>query len=80
MSSNGDLDIRLAYTPRNHALHVYTDSMDKLLMKLDGVESWGDEDVRKRRRDVVKAIEEEASSLERQWMNAWRLYINNRKE
>jgi len=80
MSSEGDLDIRLAYTPRNHALHVYTDSMDKLLMKLDGVESWGDEEVRKRRRDVVKAIEEEANSVERQWMNAWRLYNNNGKE
>jgi hypothetical protein len=26
-------------------------------------------------RDVVKMIEEEASSVERQWMNAWRLYI-----
>ena len=80
MSSDGDSDIRLAYTARNHALHEYTDSMDKLLMKLDGVESWGDEEVRKRRRDVVKAIEGEASSVERQWTNARRLYINNRKE
>lgn len=80
VSSDGDSDTRLAYTARNHALHVYMDSMDKLLMKLDGVESWGNEDVRKRRRDVVKTIEEEASSVERQWMNAWRLYINNRKE
>ncbi|EDR09653.1 uncharacterized protein LACBIDRAFT_318938 [Laccaria bicolor S238N-H82] len=78
--SDGDSDVRLAYTARNHALHAYTDSMDKLLMKLDGVESWGDANVRKRRRDIVKTIEKEASSVERKWMNAWKLYTNNRKE
>jgi hypothetical protein len=59
MSSDGDLDTRLAYTARNHALHVRMDSMDKLLMKLDGVESWGNEGVRKRRREPQRCGEDD---------------------
>jgi len=67
---------KLAYTSKNYALHQYVDAMDKLLMKLDGVESWGDKGLRLKRRRFVKDIEKEASKLERYWKQAWADYLS----
>jgi hypothetical protein len=62
---------RLAYTSTNFGLNTYSDALDKILIKLDGVESWGHKSVRMRRRSVVKAVEREASKLDRYWRQAW---------
>lgn len=45
--------------------------LSRLLIELDGVESWGEPDVRKRRRNVVSAVEGEASRLEKAWKAVW---------
>ncbi|KAH9476991.1 hypothetical protein JR316_0010907 [Psilocybe cubensis] len=66
---------KLDYTSTNYALHSYVDSMDKLLMKLDGVESWGQKEIRQKRRDIVKSIEKEASKIERYWKQTWIDYL-----
>lgn len=64
-----------AYTPTNYALHTYTDALDKLLMKLDGVESCGQKSIRQRRRGIVKNIEKESSKVDRYWRQAWADYL-----
>ncbi len=47
-------DGKLAFTSTNFALNSYVDALDKILMKLDGVESWGNKGIRTRRRGIVK--------------------------
>ncbi|PPQ90288.1 hypothetical protein CVT25_013114 [Psilocybe cyanescens] len=69
--SEGKLD----YTSTNYALNSYMDSLDKLLMKLDGVESWGQKEIRLKRRSVVKSIEKEASKVDRYWKQTWVDYL-----
>ena len=68
-------DGKLAFTSTNFALNSYVDALDKILMKLDGVESWGNKVIRTRRRGIVKAVEREASKLERYWRQAWADFI-----
>lgn len=62
---------KLAYTSTNWALHQYTDALDKLLLALDAVESWGDAGVRQRRREEVKMVEREAARVDWYWREAW---------
>ncbi|KAF9054237.1 hypothetical protein BJ165DRAFT_1337765 [Panaeolus papilionaceus] len=66
---------KLAYTSTNYNLHQYSDSIDKLLIKLDGVESWGCKGVRDRRRSIVKSIGREAARLDWYWREAWQDYV-----
>lgn len=66
---------KLDYTSTNYALNSYMDSMDKLLMKLDGVESWGQNEIRLKRRSIVKSIEKEASKIDRYWKQTWVDYL-----
>lgn len=71
---------KLAYTAVNYTLHSYIDAMEKLLMKLDGVESWGDKGVRDSRRSVVREIGKESVRLERYWKQAWMDYVEKQTE
>jgi hypothetical protein len=71
---------KLAFNSTNYDLHAYTEALDKLLVKLDGVESWGDPYVRTRRRGVVKQIEEEQASVDRFWRASWLKHIEQRGE
>jgi len=66
---------KLGYTSTNYALNAYSDALDKLLMKLDGVESCGDERIRMKRRGIVKDIEKEVARFEWYWKQAWADYI-----
>jgi len=72
--------LKLAYTTVNYPVHSYVDAMERLLMKLDGVESWGDKGVRERRRSVVREIGKETAKLERFWKQAWVDYVEKRGE
>lgn len=65
---------KLGYTSTNYPLHSYVDALDKLLMRLDRVESSGNKGIRAKRRAIVKDIEKEASKLERYWKQAWADY------
>jgi hypothetical protein len=68
---------KLGYSSRNYPLHSYMDALDKLLMRLDRVESLGNKDIRAKRRAIVNEIEKEASKLERYWKQAWADYPKN---
>ncbi|PBK74400.1 hypothetical protein ARMSODRAFT_952035 [Armillaria solidipes] len=62
---------KLAYTNRNTPLHTYNESLNRLLVQLDAVESWGEQDVRERRKHVVSMVEAEAAKVERGWKAVW---------
>ncbi|KAF6741371.1 hypothetical protein DFP72DRAFT_945183 [Ephemerocybe angulata] len=55
----------LGFTSANYNLHAYLEGLLKLLMKLDGVESWGD----------PKEIEAEVSRVEPWWKGVWRDHV-----
>jgi len=65
---------KLAYTRTNEALHTYSYAMEKLLGKLDSVDSWNEMSVRTKRRGIIGEIEQEASRLERYRRKVWRDY------
>jgi hypothetical protein len=70
----GECEGKLDYTSTNYPLHAFSEALDKLLMKLDEVESRGEKSIREKRRGVVKDIEKEASRLDRYWKQAWSDY------
>lgn len=62
---------KLAFTTNNKPVHAYNEMLNRLLVNLDSVESWGERSVRERRRAVVLAVEAEASRLEQRWKAVW---------
>jgi len=70
-------DWKLAYTRTNEGLHTYSHAMEKLLGKLDSVDSWNETSVRAKRRGVIGEIEQEASRLERYRQRVWRDYCSS---
>ena len=65
---------KLAYTRTNEGLHAYSYAMEKLLGKLDSVDSWNETSVRTKRRGIIGEIEQEASRLEQYRQKVWRDY------
>ncbi|OSC96405.1 hypothetical protein PYCCODRAFT_1481950 [Trametes coccinea BRFM310] len=55
----------LAYTPNNTPVHAYEHALNQLLIKLDGIESNGDLQVRGRRKEVVREVERALEAMER---------------
>jgi len=70
---------KLGYTRTNEGLHTYSHGMEKVLGKLDSVDSWNVTSIRKKRRGVVEDIETEASKLEVYRQRVWREYCNGGK-
>ncbi|KAL1664812.1 hypothetical protein GGF50DRAFT_53968 [Schizophyllum commune] len=62
---------KLACTARNQSVRFYEQSLSALLSQLDAVESWGSEEVRRVRREVVgrvgRALEEVEGEVEGRW-------------
>jgi hypothetical protein len=71
VSSSSDSP-KLAYTPTNASLHQYEHVLTGLLTRLDAVESFGDEEVRKVRKEAVKRIERELEDLDRRKLEEWK--------
>ncbi|CAE6522471.1 unnamed protein product [Rhizoctonia solani] len=63
---------KLAYTPNNAPLHRYEHALTGLLTRLDAVESYGDDGVRRARKEAVKTIEQELERLDEMKAEAWR--------
>ncbi|KAH9837728.1 uncharacterized protein C8Q71DRAFT_754191 [Rhodofomes roseus] len=55
---------RLAYTSQNAVVHGYLEELNRLLSKLDAIESGGDKEVRERRKSIVMEVEAEAERVE----------------
>jgi BAG domain len=64
-SSGTDSPIKLAYTSRNAPIHNYTHALSVLLTQLDAIESFGSDDVRHKRKEVVDRVEGALEGVER---------------
>jgi hypothetical protein len=71
MHHNVESNYKLACYPANAPLHCYSDSLNRLLVSLDEVESWGQNAVRGARRALACRIEGEARLLERRVNAVW---------
>ena len=70
--TESSLASRLAYTSRNAPLRYYEQALSQLLTQLDEVESFGNEDLRKERKDVVDQVEDALEELEREVEGRWK--------
>jgi len=68
---------KLAYTSTNTPIHAYTESLNRLLSTLDGIESGGDRVVREKRKQMVLAVEREAQRMERWILAVWESALNS---
>ncbi|KAF9052210.1 hypothetical protein BDZ89DRAFT_1056554 [Hymenopellis radicata] len=66
---------RLAYTARNAPVRVHEQSLSGLLSQLDSVESFGDEGLRAKRKEVVGLVEGALEDLEREVEGRWRAKV-----
>ncbi|KAH9920870.1 uncharacterized protein BXZ73DRAFT_80064 [Epithele typhae] len=71
---------RLAYSPTNAPLHAYEEELNRLLTALDAVESRGDHGVRAARRELARAVEQEAERVERWRGIVWKWWTESQKE
>ncbi|KAB5592871.1 hypothetical protein CTheo_3660 [Ceratobasidium theobromae] len=62
---------KLAYTPANASLRGYEHALTGILTQLDAVESFGDVEVRRVRKEAVKTVEKELERLDAIKMGAW---------
>ncbi|KAI4524564.1 hypothetical protein K525DRAFT_262482, partial [Schizophyllum commune Loenen D] len=73
-----DSEAKLAYTPNNVPLHGYTESLNRLLVELDGVDSFGRREVRERRKEVVREVEKECAAVENTWKGLWKAHLEGK--
>ncbi|GLB44219.1 putative BAG domain containing protein [Lyophyllum shimeji] len=65
----------LAFNRTNYELLSYIEALNRLLTKLDSVESWGDPSVRHRRKRLVSRVEAEANRIEAFLRQAWLAHL-----
>ncbi|KAL0581371.1 hypothetical protein V5O48_000635 [Marasmius crinis-equi] len=70
---------KLAYTSRNHPIRYYEQSLSGLLSQLDGVESFGNGEVRMRRKEVVARVEGALDELEREVEGRWKVRVEKER-
>ncbi|KAJ1939934.1 hypothetical protein GGF37_004194 [Kickxella alabastrina] len=58
-------NLKLAYNSSNKDFHEYQEVLQRLLIKLDSVESFGNDAVRSKRKNVVKKIQATLDALDR---------------
>ncbi|KAG7090798.1 hypothetical protein E1B28_009882 [Marasmius oreades] len=67
--------LKLAYTSRNHPVRYYEQSLSGLLAQLDGVESFGNVEIRTMRKEVVTRVEGALDELEREVEGRWKARV-----
>jgi hypothetical protein len=69
----------LTFNRQNSPYHAQAHKLLELLLKADGVTSGGDREVRRKRKEVVRSVEEELESLERKRDALWE-QVKERRE
>lgn len=64
-SSTPAADAKLPFTPNNAPLLQYEHALNALLTRLDAVESNGDDDVRRQRKELVREVERALEAMDR---------------
>ncbi|THG98844.1 hypothetical protein EW026_g3399, partial [Hermanssonia centrifuga] len=65
---------KLAYTPTNTPVHMYEEQLSRILTRLDDVQSGGDKEVRRKRRELARKVETEAERIEWVKMEVWKAW------
>jgi BAG domain len=65
----------LAYTSRNHPVRFYEQALGSLLTQLDSVDSFGNDDLRVKRKQVVDRVEKALEELETEVEGRWRTRV-----
>jgi hypothetical protein len=63
--SSLSLDQKLAYTARNAPVRYYEQALSSLLVQLDAIESFGNDEVRARRKEIVNKVEKALEEIEK---------------
>lgn len=63
----------LAFTSNNKAVLEYIENLNRLVDKLDGIESGGHESVREQRKQMIRNVEAEAQRMDRWIATVWNL-------
>ncbi|BGP18817.1 hypothetical protein JCM10213v2_006897 [Rhodosporidiobolus nylandii] len=71
---------KLEFTSQNAPVHGYEEALTRLLTELDGVDSLGEEEIRQRRKGLVKEVEGELGKVEGMRGKAWRIAQGEEKD
>ncbi|KAG5646056.1 hypothetical protein DXG03_004479 [Asterophora parasitica] len=74
--SESSATVHLAYTSRNHPVRFYEQALSALLTQLDAVQSFGNDDLRNMRREVVSRVERALEELEAEVDGRWRTRLS----
>ena len=67
------LNPRLAFTSNNKVVLEYIENLNRLVDKLDRIESGGHDSVRERRKQMIRNVEAEAQRMDRWIAAVWKL-------
>lgn len=74
--SEASATTHLAYTSRNHPVRFYEQALNELLTQLDAVDSFTNEDLRGKRREVVEKVNGALEELEREVEGRWKARLS----
>lgn len=74
-SESSSATLHLAFTARNQPIRFYEQALGALLTKLDSVDSFGNEALRGRRKEVVSLVEKALEELEREVEGRFKLMV-----
>ncbi|KAF8061014.1 hypothetical protein FPV67DRAFT_1423604 [Lyophyllum atratum] len=74
--SEASATVHLAYTSRNHPVRFYEQALSALLTQLDSIDSFGNDDLRGMRKEVVDKVEKALGELEREVEGRWRTRLS----
>jgi len=72
-SENSGSNPGLAFTSNNKAVLEYIENLNRLVDKLDRIESGGNESVREQRKQMIRDVEGEAQRMDRWIATVWNL-------
>lgn len=72
LDSGSSAASQLAYTANNHPIKYYEQSLTNILIQLDQIDSFGNEQLRGMRKDIVGRVERALEDLEKEVEGRWR--------
>ena len=78
--TEGSATSRLAYTSHNHPVRFYEQALGALMAQLDAVESFGNEELRSSRKEVVERVERALEELEREVEGRWKAKLSREEK
>lgn len=71
-SSSSSVISKLTFTSKNAPVRYLDNALSQLIERLDEVETWGNEELRNRRKTVISLVEDKLEEVEREIQGRWR--------